>query len=68
MEAQITSLNVERWSEFEDELRKLDDERTGGSRTLHEPLFRGLGNSDWGLETTLERSYPLSTVSRIQGF
>ena len=53
--------NVESWEEF----RILIDETLPGmrleqqanhGRPLAEALFRGVGNSDWGLETTLERS------------
>ena len=52
---------VESWSDFEGQIRRLtmpvvnQPETTPRSRPW---LFRGLGNSCWGLETTLERSYP----------
>jgi len=43
------------WSEYLEEVRCLA--RSYGD--LHKPpLFRGLARSDWGLETTLDRSYP----------
>jgi hypothetical protein len=29
-------------------------------------LFRGVGNSDWGLETTLERAFPLELAQEIR--
>jgi hypothetical protein len=41
-------------------LREIEDKRsTESGRTLHEPLFRGLGDSPWTLATTLERAYQL---------
>jgi FRG domain len=48
--------DIRSWEEFEDELRALR-KRLGGSRN-REPhlLFRGQENSEWALETTLERS------------
>jgi hypothetical protein len=50
------------WSDFEGALRELsreqEDRPKKSGRRLRDPLFRGLGTSDWGLETTLERSYP----------
>ena len=39
-----------------DGMPEVDQARTGPRP--YAPLFRGLGNSSWGLETTLERSYP----------
>lgn len=53
----IGTYNLTSWSEFEGALRKIDDERqvTKSGRSLNPPLFRGLGNTQWGLETTLER-------------
>ncbi len=57
-----TVLNLGRWSEFEAELQRISgsrQKREGDSgRTFHDPLFRGLGSSEWGLETTMERSHP----------
>lgn len=53
---------LESWSDFEGALANLNYERRERSERLgrgfHELLFRGLGNSEWGLETTLERAYP----------
>ncbi|HUE23908.1 MAG TPA: FRG domain-containing protein [Bryobacteraceae bacterium] len=54
-------LELKTWSEFEGALQTIDAVRqermakTG--RTLRDPLFRGVGSSQWGLETTLERFY-----------
>lgn len=58
----MSKLDLGGWSEFEGALRQIDDSRqerearTG--RRFSAPLFRGLASSEWGLETTLERSYP----------
>jgi len=53
------------WSDFEAEIQKLNHLREqrerDNHRTFGELLFRGLGRSEWGLETTLERSYPLES-------
>jgi FRG domain len=58
----IDEIQLERWSEFEGAVRLfIQDSTTGQSEVigrLHVPLFRGLGDTCWGLETTLERSYP----------
>jgi hypothetical protein len=45
--------------------RRERQEKTG--RTLLDPLFRGVGNSQWGFETTLERSYPADRAERSMG-
>ncbi len=47
--------NVSGWGEYVEEVRRLASSCAG----LHKPpLFRGLAQSDWGLQTTLGRSYP----------
>ena len=55
-------LDLGGWSDFEGALQQVNDtqqERTGRSgRPFRDPLFRGVGSSKSGLETTLERSYP----------
>jgi hypothetical protein len=57
------SREIEVWSGFEGAIRELSCEQEKRANEhgpqLPELLFRGLGNSEWGLETTLERSYPL---------
>jgi hypothetical protein len=57
------SREIETWSGFEGAIRELSREQEKRAKEhdmrLPELLFRGLGNSEWGLETTLERSYPL---------
>jgi hypothetical protein len=54
---------IQTWSNFEGAIREIncDQEKRAKERGLRLPelLFRGLGSSVWGLETTLERSYPL---------
>jgi FRG domain len=56
------------WSDFEPEiqrLRKLRKEREiQKQRRFHDLLFRGMGSDIWGLETTLERSYPLERYTK----
>ena len=58
----VDEIQLERWSEFEGAIQNFTGESaTGQSEVIgrrHAPLFRGLGDSCWGLETTLERSYP----------
>lgn len=58
----MREIKLESWSDFEgalQEIRREREERSKQSgRSFHDPLFRGLGSSKWGLETTLERSYP----------
>lgn len=50
------------WSDFDGALQEINDTRRKRAATcgrrFPDPLFRGLGNSTWGLETTLERSHP----------
>jgi hypothetical protein len=54
---------IETWDGFEGAIRELSCEQKNRAKPygprLPELLFRGLGNSEWGLETTLERSYLL---------
>jgi len=55
---------INSWFDFEDELRKLnarlrEDRKAQDKPEPDDPIFRGVGNSEWKLETTLERSYPL---------
>jgi hypothetical protein len=50
------------WSGFEGALQEINHQREERSKNrswrFHDLLFRGLGSSEWGLETTLERSCP----------
>jgi len=56
-------IDIQNWTDFEGQIRGLQNRRdvlkAENKRRFKELLFRGLGNSDWGLETTLERSFPL---------
>ena len=48
------------WKDFPSAVEKIAGIREAmlpeNRRHLKHPLFRGLGNADWALETTLERS------------
>jgi hypothetical protein len=60
----IREIPLESWAEFEDALQQINHlrqerEAANHGRRFQEPLYRGLGHSDWFLETTLERSYPM---------
>lgn len=51
----MTEKRLSGWNEYLEEVRSLARSYGG----LHKPpLFRGLARSDWGLQTTLDRSYP----------
>ena len=57
----MKEIEIKSWCDFESEIQRLSrcrEDREAGGRRLKAPLFRGLGNTKWGLETTLERSYP----------
>src|ERR1022692_3495007 len=58
----VRKLELGGWSDFEGALQEINDTRRKRAATcgrhFPDPLFRGLGNSAWGLETTLERSHP----------
>jgi len=61
MRNQTQEIQVACWSESEEKIRQVaagDETEAQTSPQLRPWLFRGLGNSRWGLETTLERSYP----------
>ena len=50
----ITNINVRTWEEFQERLKEIiESEKSKGRKTNF--LYRGLGDSDWSLETTLER-------------
>jgi hypothetical protein len=53
MPVSLKEIPVDSWSDFEARVRQLIDDPG-----IYPRLFRGLGNGCWGLETTLERSYP----------
>ena len=68
----MREIEVESWSGFEAETQRLSREReereTETGRKINAPLFRGLGDSRWGLQTTLERSYPRERIDETPGF
>lgn len=51
-------IEIRSWSEFESEILKIEEWKASrcGPDRIREMVFRGLGNADWGLETTLDRS------------
>ncbi len=49
-----------------DKSRTTKEEKNG--RKLNEPLFRGLGNSEWALQTTLERSVDADPKETLLGY
>lgn len=56
-----TEIEIQSWAEFPSALLKIESlkeemKRKHSGRPFQEPLFRGLGNSEWQLQTTLERS------------
>lgn len=54
------------WDEFPKALIELKAHMGGGS--FNEPLYRGLGNSQWLLETTLERSVDGGATKTLFGY
>ena len=61
--AGMNTVDLSSWLDFEAAVRDLERRQRElelqTRRPFDVPLFRGLGSSNWGLETTLERSYPL---------
>src|SRR4051812_30926167 len=62
----MTEIPLKRWAEFERALKSIAAEgkkrsQVSGAR-MQKSLFRGLGCSLWGLETTLERAYPSERI------
>ncbi len=61
----MKQIKVNSWADFEVTLQQLGHLREPAEPMKHyvalnDPiLFRGIGNGEWGLETTLERSYPM---------
>lgn len=48
-------LHLKSWSEFHEAVSRVQQERHCAKRILKAPLYRGLADSRWKLETTLER-------------
>ena len=67
----MKSVDLTSWLDFEGAVRDLGRRQAElelePRRSFDVPLFRGLGSSDWGLETTLERSYPLEASEKRIG-
>jgi hypothetical protein len=57
--------NLRSWSQFGEALQKIQDLRERSPRGLQPPQFRGLGDSRWRLETTLERA-DVGASSRVR--
>jgi hypothetical protein len=63
----VKDIELSTWSEFEGAVQDLERRQAelivANSEWQFQPLsYRGLGNHDWGLETTLERAYPLESA------
>lgn len=56
----LQEIRLDSWGQFPSALARLEEMRDGKEKTnkrrLNELLFRGLGNAQWTLQTTLERS------------
>ena len=65
----MQEIDVKHWCDFDAEIQRLGAQREAKTgRSLKAPLFRGLGNSEWGLQTTLERSYPQERIDETLSF
>jgi hypothetical protein len=66
----MKTIALKSWRQFSkhigDIFRRRERLQTAKNRTFEIPLFRGVGNSDWGLETTLERAFPLELAQEIR--
>ena len=54
----VNEIQIAKWSEFESALQQVKGKPRTNGRRINDPLFRGLGDARWGLETTLERAHP----------
>jgi hypothetical protein len=65
----MKTIELSSWFEFEGAIRDLNRRREEltckNNRAFDVPLFRGLGNCNWGLETTLERAYSIGAQPGI---
>jgi len=61
--SKMKCITLNSWPDFDIELQKLnglrEDRKAQHKPGFDDPIFRGVGNSEWKLATTLERSYPL---------
>jgi hypothetical protein len=64
------SRDISSWTEFETVIQELnryrDDFNRNDGPQLREPLYRGVAKYAWGLQTTLERSYPIECPSDVK--
>jgi hypothetical protein len=60
-------ISVSTWDEFEEQLQWLESFKRSTekdvARAYDAPLFRGIGNATWKLQTSLERAFPLEDSS-----
>jgi|SRR5665213_699925 len=68
----MDTIDLSSWLEFESKLRDLNRLREelvskNENRPFTVPLFRGVGNGQWGLTTTLERAYPMESSDQLIG-
>jgi len=65
----MQTVEIQSWDQFSTQLsvvrKRREELQTATQRGFEIPLFRGVGNSDWGLQTTLERAYPLELKREI---
>lgn len=66
----MEEIEIVSWSEFGEALNRIHQlrgsiEKRHGGRPLDKAIFRGVGNSRWGLETTLERSFPMERSAPV---
>src|SRR5580698_9358801 len=65
----MRTIKLRSWGQFSRHLvevrRRRDELEMAEHRPFDAPLFRGVGSSKWGLETTLERSVPLELAEAI---
>jgi hypothetical protein len=66
----MKTVELKSWAQFSKQLgyirRARERLQTAKKRAFDVPLFRGSGSSDWGLETTLERAFPLELTQEIR--
>ena len=59
----MIELEVTSWDDFGNALEQIDENRKEPKEksglAIRRPLFRGVSNATWGLETTLERAFPM---------
>src|ERR1035437_9997854 len=66
----MEEIEIVSWSQFGEAVNRIDQlrattEKQHGGRPLVKAIFRGVGNSHWGLSTTLERSFPMERSAPV---